>query len=37
MLAYDLKDRDAALCIVRPLRHSSFHVHATLATALKGQ
>jgi hypothetical protein len=37
MLAYHLNDRDTALGIVEPLRQSSFPVHATLATALKGQ
>lgn len=37
MLAYQLNDRRTALSIVEPLRHSSFPVHATLATALKGQ
>jgi hypothetical protein len=37
MLAYHLNDRDSALGIVEPLRQSSFPVHATLATALKGQ
>lgn len=33
MMSYHLDDRD----IVEPLRQSSFPVHATLATALKGQ
>ena len=37
MMAYHLDDRDTALGIVEPLRQSSFPVHATLATALKGQ
>lgn len=37
MLAYHLDDRDTALGIVEPLRQSTFPVHATLATALKGQ
>ena len=37
MQAYHLDDRDTALGIVEPLRQSSFPLHATLATALKGQ